>query len=345
MKTLLKMLLLAGLTLGGQSMAADYVWRTPSAVPEGTPVYDEMLVRFAKNAEKLTGGKVEIQPFGAGVIVPAFKIFESVEKGVVEAGHSTSSYLINQDPINAVFSGFPGSMGPIAYKAWLYNGGGKEALEKLREKSGLKTLIIGIGSSEIFAHSNKKIETVEDFKNMKFRTSGPWGEVLKTYYGAVPTVVPPGETYTLLQRKGVDAIEWSTPSVNLPEGYQQAAKYIIIPGVHQPTFMWEFIIQKSRWDALPADIKVALESAAEMTTAEALDSLLDKDMVAMEKLRASKKNEVLTLSKAVVDDLSQKGYQWMETTAADRPEMKSLLDSYKAYHERWKKQSDYLIKD
>lgn len=342
----LKKLLTIGVIFSASSaFAADYTWRVPSSVPEGTPIYDEFLVRFAKNVEKLTNGKVEIQPFGAGVITPALKVFESVEKGVVEAGHSTSSYLVNQDATNAIFSGFPGSMGPIAYKTWIYQGGGKEALNKLREKTGLKSLVIGIGSSEIFAHSNKKIETIDDLKNMKFRTSGPWGEVLKNYYGAVPTVVPPGEIYTLLQRKGVDAVEWSTPSANLPEGFQQAAKYIITPGIHQPTFMWEFVMQKSRWDALPDDIKFALENAAELTTAQALDSLHHQDMIAMEKLRASKRNEVINLSDDMVKDLAVKGYQWMDQAAAQNTEMKELLDSYKAYHQRWKEQSSFLIKD
>lgn len=342
MKTLMTLALAASISL---SYAAEHVWRTPSSVPEGTPVYDQFLVRFADNAKRLSGGRVEIQPFGAGVITPALKVFEAVEQGVVEAGHSTSSYLINQDATNAIFSGFPGSMGPMAYKAWLYEGGGLEALDTLRAKSGLKSLVIGIGSSEIFAHANKAIQSTDDLKNLKFRTSGPWGEVLKTYYGAVPTVVPAGEIYTLLQRKGVDAIEWSTPSANLPEGFQQAAKYIITPGVHQPTFMWEFTLQKSRWDALPDDLRQALEDAAALTTAQAFDAFHHLDMEAMQTLRASGKNEVLTLPAEMVQDLGDKGYQWMHAMAEKTPEMKALLDHYEAYHQRWKAQSEFLIKD
>lgn len=345
MKLLQTLSLAAAATLYTQALSAEYVWRTPSSVPEGTPVYDQFLIRFADNAKRLTGGQVEIQPFGAGVIAPALKVFESVEQGVVEAGHSTSSYLINQDPVNAIFSGFPGSMGPTAYKAWLYEGGGLAALDALRAKSGLKSLVIGIGSSEIFAHANKPIQNAEDFKNMKFRTSGPWGEVLKTYYGAVPTVVPAGEIYTLLQRKGVDAIEWSTPSANLPEGFQQAAKYIITPGVHQPVFMWEFTMQQSRWDALPADIQQALQDAAALTTAQALDAFYHQDMIAMQTLRESSKNEVLALPDDLVRDIGEKGYQWMHGIAENNADMKALLNDYEAYHQRWKAQSNFLIKD
>src|SRR5690606_4962265 len=177
----------------GTSFAAEVTWRVPTSVPEGSPFYQNFLERFASNLKTLTSGRVEIQPFGAGVIVPALKVFDAVKDGVVEAGHSASSYLVNQDPVNAIFSGFPGGMGPDAYKAWLYEGGGKEKLETMRAKEGLKTMIVGIGSSEIMAHANKPIRGAEDLKGLKYRTSGPWAEVMRDYFGAVPTVVPPGE--------------------------------------------------------------------------------------------------------------------------------------------------------
>jgi len=136
---------------GALAAAADFTWRVPTSVPEGSPFYVNFLERFAKHVATLTDGKVEIQPFGAGVIVPALQVYEAVQGGVVEAGHSTPSYLVNQDPINGIFAGFPGGMGPQAYITWIYEGGGKQKLEALRAKSGLKTLVVGIGATEVLA--------------------------------------------------------------------------------------------------------------------------------------------------------------------------------------------------
>ncbi len=329
--------------------AAEFTWRVPTSVPEGSPFYKNFLERFAKNTKTLTDGRIEIQPFGAGVIVPALKVFEAVQNGVVEAGHSTSSYLVNQDPVNAIFAGFPGGMGPDAYKAWLYEGGGKQRLEELRAKQGLKTLIVGIGSSEILAHANKPIRKAEDLKGLKYRTSGAWAEVMRDYFGAIPTVVPAGETYTLLQRKGVDAVEWAPPSANTPEGFHQAAKYIVVPGVHQPTFMWEVVMKTQTWDKLPEALKPLLEAAAELTTHESLTHFYDADMKAMEKYRKGR-NEIITLSPEFIAQLSKAGSEWAHKTAEaqkakGQDTMAEILKDYDAYHARWKAESGYLIRD
>lgn len=351
MKTFFRGLTVAAFTIcaAGAATAADVTWRVPTSVPEGSPFYQNFLERFAKNVDMLTSGRVEIQPFGAGVIVPALKVFDAVNDGVVEAGHSSSSYLINQDPENAIFSGFPGGMGPDAYKAWLYEGGGKAELERLRAGQGLKTMIVGIGSSEIMAHANKPIRSAEDLKGLKYRTSGPWGEVMGDYFGAVPTVVPPGEIYTLLQRKGVDAVEWAPPSANMPEGFHQAAKYIVVPGVHQPTFMWEVVVKQETWDKVPEDLKPLIEAAAQLTTEQGLNHFYDADMKAMEQYRAGR-NEIITLSPEFVTQLSEAGYDWMHKTAeaqkaAGKPEMAEVLADYEAYHQRWKAESGYLMRD
>src|SRR3546814_6354945 len=76
---------------------------------------------------------------------------------------------------------------------------GKKLLEELRAKQGLKTMIVGIGSSEIMAHANKPIRSAEDLKGLKYRTSGAWAEVMRDYFDAVPTVVRSEEHTSELQ--------------------------------------------------------------------------------------------------------------------------------------------------
>ncbi len=329
--------------------AQDVTWRVPTSVPEGSPFYVNFLERFADNVDLLTEGRVAIEPFGAGVLVPALQVYDGVRDGIVEAGHSTPSYLVNANPINAIFAGFPGGMGPEAYTTWIYEGGGQEALSELRAGEGFKSLIVGIGSSEIMAHSNVPIRSAEDLKGLKYRTSGPWAEVMADYFGAVPTVVPPGEIYTLLERKGVDAIEWAPPSANLPEGFHEAAEFIIVPGVHQPTFLWEVVLKQETWDGLADELKPLVEAAAELTTMQGLYNFYDNDMKAMETYRGGR-NEVISLDPAFIEELSEAGRDWIskkaEAEAAEgRDQMAAVLEDYFAFESRWAAESDYLIRN
>ncbi|SES08484.1 TRAP-type mannitol/chloroaromatic compound transport system, substrate-binding protein [Tranquillimonas rosea] len=338
-------IVLAGLP----ALAQDVTWQVPTSVPEGSPYYVNFLERFADNVDVLTDGRVEIEPFGAGVLVPALQVYEGVKDGVVKAGHSTPSYLVNQNPENAIFAGFPGGMGPEAYITWIYEAGGKEALYEMRAEEGLKSLVVGIGSSEVMAHSNVPIRNAEDLQGLKYRTSGPWAEVMGEYFGAVPTVVPPGEIYTLLQRKGVDAIEWGPPSGNLPEGFHEAAEYIIVPGVHQPTFLWELVMKQVTWDGLDDDLKPLLEKAADLTTMQALLHFYSEDIKAMDVYREGR-NEIITLDPEFVTELSEAGVDWITKTAASRAEegdsgMSDLLDEYMAFKDRWSSESSYLIRN
>jgi TRAP-type mannitol/chloroaromatic compound transport system substrate-binding protein len=331
-------------------LAAEITWKMPAAISEGSFFYNNFMQRFADNVTVTTGGKMEIKPFGAGVVVPAFKVYEAVQDGIVEAGHSTPSYLVNQDPTNAIFASFPGGMSGIATLHWLYNGGGEKMLQDFRsEKMGLHSIVVGVGTSEILAHSNKPIRTTADLKGLKYRTSGAWASVVKEVYGSIPTVVPGGEIYTLLQRKGVDAIEWSTPGANLSEGFHEVAPYIIMPGVHQPSFVWEVVVKEERWKALPDALKKQIEAAAKLTTYESFAKFGDADIKAMAVYKNSKV-EIIQLDTKVVEELRASGRDWAkekasEKTASGDPQMQKILDSYLAYQKNWADNSGYLIRD
>lgn len=349
LKSLVASLALLGGVFAAVPGQAQVKWRMPAAVPEGSFFYETFMKRFADNVKLITGGKVVIEPYGAGVLVPAFKVYEAVADGTVEAGHSTPSFLVNADPANAIFASFPGGMSPEATLAWLYHGGGEQMLKDFRrDKMKMHTLIVGVGSSEILAHSNKPIRTKDDFKGMKYRTSGAFAAVLKEL-GAIPTVVAPAEIYTLLERKGVDAIEWATPGSNLSEGFHKVAKYLVLPGIHQPTFLWEVVLKLETWEKLPKDLQEQVEAAARLTTLEALPKFQYADAKALDVYRANG-NEIITLDPKLVDDIRQIGLTWAKTAAAaakakgdDR--MEKILASYLGYQALWAKNSSYMIRD
>ena len=332
--------LVAGLAIAAGSAGAhaqaqqNYKWRMTTLAPE-TSIYFTLFAKpFAERVKQMTNGQVEITPFGAGVIAPAFKGYEAVQDGLCELVNSWSGYLVNKDPANALLAGHPGGMGPEAYLTWVYEGGGLKLWQDFRrETMGLHTLVVGAGPSEIHLNSIKPIRTLEDLKGTKVRTAGAFAEILQRF-GASPVTVPGTEIYTMLERKGVDAVEWSTPAENAKMGFQKVAKYVIMPGVHAPSFAFDMAMKKELWDGLPQNVKTTLENAARITTHEAYFKWLAEDLKAMEDLRKSG-NEIVFVDQGYIDGMKKAGRDWAFEKAKDNAWMKRLADSYYGFMDKY----------
>ena len=240
-------LLFAAGTAGAQQTV-----RTATSWPGG-PHLEQFAQGFSKQVDSLTGGKLKFQIFPAGTIGSPLKITESVQKKVAPAGHTWSGYDWGIDKTAAIFGGYVGSPPAEALLHWIYAGGGIEMWRQWRmEKFGVVGMPCGSHSDEIHMHSRKPVRTLEDLKGLKLRTSGAWAEIANTL-GASTVILPGGEVYPALERGVVDAIEWATPGINVSLGFHKVAKYVILPGVHQPGAVLECIFDKALWDGFDAD--------------------------------------------------------------------------------------------
>lgn len=330
-------------TAGTAHAQAKYKWRMATLAPSETSTYFTLFAQpYAENVKRLSNGEIEITPHAAGVIAPAFKVYEAVQDGLAELGNSWSGYLVNQDPANALLGSFPGGMGIDAYMAWLYAGGGIELWQEFRrETMGLHTLVVGVGPAEIHLHSNKPVRTVEDLKGMKIRTAGAFADVVKALGGS-PVTVPGSEVYTMLERKGVDAVEWATPAENMVLGLHKAAKYVIMPGIHAPTTgAFDMVMKPELWDGLPDHLKTAMEAAAMITTQQALHEWTVRDMKAMEELQKGG-NEIIEVEPSYIQAVEKASREWAYEKAKDNPWVKRIADSFFGFKDRWAVLSNWV---
>ena len=87
--------------LAAAAQAAEYKWRMTTPVAENSYPYVEFIKRFVDETKTLTDNQVQITPYGAGVIAPAFKAYDAVLDGLVETALTSPTYLTNKDPVNA----------------------------------------------------------------------------------------------------------------------------------------------------------------------------------------------------------------------------------------------------
>jgi len=318
-------------------------------VPEGNQTYQDYVKTFVDNVTAVTQGEVEIKAFGAGVLAGPFEGWQAVQKGTADLAYMFPAFISNQDPTNAVLAAMPAGMSVEALVHWLYEGGGEKLWEQFRrERMGLQALVAGAGPTEIYLHSRKPIRTAADMQGVKIRTAGAWAEIVKEF-GASPTVMPPAEIYTSLERGLIDATEYASPAANEQAGYHNVAKYIIVPGIHATSFAYEVVMRGDKWDALPDSIKQKMRIAARLTTFDSMLRTSSRDIKAMQVFQSGK-NEMVTLAPEFLEQIRAASLGWAEKTAAAQekagnPWMKRTLDSYTAYQKSWRGAAAYRWTD
>lgn len=334
---------LAGVALvaaAGETAAQQKIsLRLTSFVPEASTNYQAQVKPFIETVRLLTDGRVEIQGFGVGAVAGMFDQYKAVETGLADLAYSGGTLIVNRHLANSILAGPPGGMSIEPTLHWIYEGGGLQLWSEFRRDAmDLQGMPLGSMATEIFAHSHKPIRTVDDLKGVKFRTAGPWADVVQVFGGS-PTTVAGGEVFTMLERRAIDAAEFLSPADNFALGFHRAAKYVIMPGVHAPGVALELVMKKEKWDALPADIRRKIEIAAQLVTFTGGLKLSMADLDAVAKLRAGN-NEIVMLSPEFIKAVKIEGRKWATSKAAELaakgdPWMKRLADSYYAFQDRW----------
>lgn len=354
---MLKGLIVGVATLGIAAVGAvdaraqQYKWRMATIDTETGVYFTNLAKPFADWVKQLTNGRMVIDPLPAGTVGNIFKLHEAVEDGLVEMANWPPSFLGTADPTNAMIAGFPTGLGVDSFLAWMYAGGGRELwVQHRRETMKMHALVLGSGPSEWFAHSHVPIRTVEDLKGVKFRTLGNWAAVIKDKFGAAPTTVPGAEIYGMLEKRAIDAAEYSMPAENWAKGYHEIAKYVIYPGIHAPAWAFEGLIKLDTWEKLPPDIQVAMEAAARIVTHESMLNIINADLDAVAKLTGAGKNEIIRLSDEFQAEARRAARAWAteaaaKAKAAGNPWPERVANSIFAFQDRWIANSRYLVVD
>ena len=318
----------------GTAMAQTTTIRMATSWSGG--VHLEVFARgFAREVEQLTQGRVRIQVFPAGTIGSPLKVTEAVQKKIAQAGHHWCGYDWGLDKASVIFGGYAGSPGAEAFLHWMYEGGAAKLWAEWRmEKFGVVAMPCGAHSDEIHMHSRKPVRTVADLQGLKWRTSGAAAEIAASL-GASTVILSGGEVYQALERGLVDAIEWATPSINYPFGFQRISKYAVLPGVHQPIGIQEVIFAKDVWDGFDARTKSLIELAARKTTLDSWLQVNYQDTEALEKFRADGV-EFIRVDDSYIEAWRKATQEWTERQVEGGGAwFKKALDSQRAFEARW----------
>ncbi len=300
----------------------------------GGPLMEIGAKGFAERLEFLSDGKLKVQVFPGGALGNALKVSETVKNGVAEMGHTWMGYDWGADTTTVLFGGYAGSFDTERMLHWMYEYGGNDLQRKFRdETAGVVSIPLFIRTAEVFLHSRKPVRTLADLKGLKLRTAGAWLDMSKEM-GAAPVTTAGGEIYTALERGVIDATEWGTLWENISPGFYKVAKYLIIPGVHQPTAPFELCINKAAWAKLsPRDQKL-IELAAKLTTFENWTRIGAEDAKSLDVYKKAG-NEIVELAPEVQYETKKVALAWAQKQAQSNAWFKQVLESQLAFEKEW----------
>lgn len=314
--------------------AVEHKWKMATSWGGG-PLMELGAKAFAEKIEFLTDGRIEVQVFTGGTLGKALKVSETVKNGVAQVGHTWMGYDWGKDKATVVFGGFAGSMDSERMLHWLYEGGGTDLWRKFRmEKFGVVSMPLFIRTAEAFLHSNKPVRNMDDLQGLKIRTAGAWLEISQGM-GATPVTMPGAEVYTSLERGVIDATEWGTLYENISPGFHKIARYVVIPGVHQPVAPFELVINKEAYDALSERNRELVALAAKIVTFESWTRIGHEDAKALKFYRNSG-NEIIELDVNVQRAVKQTGIEWGIAQSNSNQWFKRVYESQREYETLWK---------
>ena len=288
------------------------------------PAHDKlslMLEEWCRDLERRSGGRIKTGFYPGGILTPAAQVFDSVTTGITDIGFGPMGITPGRFPLTEVMEQ-PLGIDSALMMTKLSN----DFFHAFRPRElGQVKVLFFLSASPGLLHTKRPVRRLEDLGGMKVRClGGNAARVLKAL-GAVPIVIPTGDTYDALRKGIVDGVTAAWDSLEtlkwgeiLP--YTTVSYYAAVgaPGI--------VVMNKAKWDSLPAGLQEIIDQMS-IEYAEKLSRLWDeKDQNTIRKWKAknhvsvslSKEEEarwekaVLPLYEAFVKEKSARGFAAVE---------------------------------
>lgn len=214
--------------------------------------------QWCKDVEKATNGRVKFSYFPGGTLTPPAQTYDSVVKGIADVGNSVFSYTRGKFPLTEAIDL------PLGYKnGYVATKMINEYYRKFKPKEldEVKVLWLHTTTPGFLMTAKKPVSKLEDVKGMKLRSTGLSAKVVQALGGA-PVGMAVTEAYDALMKGVVDG---TMLPIEALKGFKMGEVVSYVTLNYGSTYVsGEFVVMnKDRWNALPADIKNIIDKMDE----------------------------------------------------------------------------------
>ena len=231
--------------------SAETITLTYANFPPAVTFPSVQMERWAREIEKRTGGRVKIKTFPGGTLLGAKNMLEGVTAGTADIGNFAMSYQPGRFPVSEAVDLYHGfTSATVASQVLL------DLVQKYQPREFEKVKIVTLFTTPPTNLMTKNpVKSPKDLKGVELRVAGTSADVLKRL-GGTPVAMPQSETPEAIQ-KGV--VKGMISSLEILQDFKFAAYTPNVTTVNLPVVSFAVVMNKARWDSLPADVKKVID--------------------------------------------------------------------------------------
>ena len=308
-------------------------WKMVTAWPKNLPGPGVAAQMLADRITALSGGRIEVKLFAAGELVPGNGVFDAVSEGTAELYHAVPAYWGSKSKGILMFGSQPFGLRADEQVGWLAHGGGQELYDEMYGRFNLKPFLCGNSGPQWQGWFKNEINSVEDLKGLKFRTTGLASEMCAKL-GMAVQAMGGRDMFQALQSGALDAGEFIGPWSDSALGFHQVAKNYYWPGVGEPSSAEECAVNANVYNELPDDLKAAVSLACESLYNPVWTEYTTKHALALKKLVDDEGVQVKKLPNDIIAAMGTAAEEVISDLREDDDELvKRIAESFVAYRD------------
>jgi TRAP-type mannitol/chloroaromatic compound transport system substrate-binding protein len=252
------------------SLAQTTTWRFQSTWP-AQDIFHEFAADYVRAVNSMSGGRLVLELLPAGAVVGSLQVQDAVIAGALDGGHGVTAYWYGKNKAYSLF-GTPPAYGWDAnqFMSWMRYGGGYELYDELvTQVLGLDLVGFFTGPflSQPLGWFKQEVTGPEQLRGMKFRTVGLAADLFNEM-GVAVTILGSPDIVPSLDRGVIDGAEFNNPSSDRTLGFADVSKNLMVRSYHQDCECFEVIFNRTKYNALPEELRAIIRYAADAASAD-----------------------------------------------------------------------------
>lgn len=314
---------------------APITWRFQSTWPVKF-IYHEWAIDWTRKVADLTGGRLKIEMLPSGAVVPAFQLIEATDKGTLDGGHGLPAFWFGKNTAFGLYGAGPDfGMDANQLLGWVEYGGGKELYAEIQAAAKLNVVsfLFAPVPCEPLGWFKKEIKSIADMKGLKFRTSGLAVDMFQEL-GVSAVQMAPSDIVPALDRGLLDGAEFASATDDLIMGFPDVAKFYLQQSYHMANNFCEIMINRAKYEALPADLKTILRHASHAASADMAWKGMHRLSADFADLGPKHKVRVYRTPRPILDAQLKAWDRVIEKRGGQNPLFAKVIESQKAWARR-----------